>query len=118
MASENRLGRLSGPPSKTAPKIGSQQADIRCRKCLKLGHKEADCQSAQKASKNEREMCLYCGKFHFGVCRYKPKSCLVKIANAYYKALYMPVSINGGKFVTGLRDTGSDLVIVDRTLVN
>jgi len=72
----------------------------------------------QKTYKNEREMCLYCGKFHLGVCRYKPKSCLVKNANARYKALYMSVSINGGKFVTGLRDTGSDLVIVDKSLVN
>jgi len=112
-ASENRLCRPSGPPNKTAPKTGSQQAAVHCRRCLKLGHKEADCQNAPKAYKNERVMCLYCGNFYLGVWRYKPKSCLVTNANAHYKALYMPVSINGGKFVSGLRDTGSDLVIVD-----
>ena len=34
-----------------------------------------------------------------------------KNANSRYKALCMPVSINGGKFATRLRDTCSDLVI-------
>ena len=30
----------------------------------------------------------------------------------------MPVSINSGRFVTALRDTGSDLMIVDKSLVS